>query len=101
MSALANMMYLFADELPRLGGGGFAGLFVGTGSIQRFLLGHIGVLLRMFGEGRTQLYFRALEYTAAGSAQAFAGAVDFEIEHRHRGAERRGFTPMAGFGGPL
>jgi hypothetical protein len=73
------MIYLFANELPRLGGGGFAGLFVGAGSVQRFLLGHVGVLLRMFGEGRTQLYFRAFEYAAAGSAQAFAGAVDLEI----------------------
>jgi hypothetical protein len=34
-------------------------------------------------------------------AHAPAGAVDFEIQHRHRGLEWRGFAPLAPVCGPL
>ena len=40
MFALANMIYLFADELTGLGRWRFAGLLVGSSSFESFLFRH-------------------------------------------------------------
>src|SRR2546421_4206296 len=48
-----------------------------------------------------ELPFRGLEHLALRARQAFAAAIDLEVQHRHRRAERRALAPAAVLRGAL
>lgn len=56
---------------------------------------------RLAAEELTQLFPGALELSLVRSRQSAPGAVGVEIEHRHRGLERRAFATAAALRGPL
>src|SRR5438067_656394 len=56
---------------------------------------------RLTAEGAAQLVLRACQRPPSRGAQLAAGAIDVEVEHRHRRTERIGLAPTASLGGPL